>query len=505
MFEQAPVAISLLRGSELLIESANRQILQLWGKSTSIIGLPIVDTLPEIVEQGFADLLTDVYTSGVAHYGYETLARLNHGGQLVEAYFNFVYAPIRDVDGSINGVMVVATEVTGQVRAKQALQVSEKRFRTLLEAIAQMTWTNTPEGELTFYNQRWYDYTGLSAEQTRNQGWLAVIHPDDLAPTLQAFQQALASGETFEIENRYKRGNDGVYRWHLNRALPIRDEQGTITLWVGTATDIHEQKHLSSELEKQVKARTEQLQVSNYDLRRSNDNLQQFAYIASHDLQEPLRKIQSFGDLLKTNYSDQLGEGLDHLIRMQSAASRMSILIKDLLTFSRISTRQEAATSVSLNQVLTTVLENLEMAVLETGATVEVDSLPTVVGDESQLQQLFQNLLSNALKFHRLGVSPVVRVNTELAPRAKLPSGVNPSRSATAYHRISVSDNGIGFDEKYIDRIFQVFQRLHGKNQYEGTGIGLAICEKVVINHGGAIYANSQPGSGATFQVYLPA
>ncbi len=265
-----------------------------------------------------------------------------------------------------------------------------------------------------------------------------------------------------------------------------------------------EQRRVQLALEQQVEQRTRQLQASIGDLQRSNQNLQQFAYIASHDLQEPLRKVQQFGDLLRHQYASQLGEGTDYLTRMQAAAGRMSTLIRDLLTFSRISTQQEATAPVSLEAVVRAVLTDLELVIQETKAEVNVGSLPTVQGDQSQLEQLFRNLLSNALKFRRASVAPVIHITTQRVAAQDLPAGVRPVREGTAYERIDVSDNGIGFDPKYVDRIFQVFQRLHGKNEFAGTGIGLAICEKVVANHGGAITATGQPGQGATFSVYVP-
>ena len=180
------------------------------------------------------------------------------------------------------------------------------------------------------------------------------------------------------------------------------------------------------------------------------------------------------------------------------------MLIRDLLAFSRISTRQEAVRPVPLRTVIDMVLVDLELRIQETGATVEVDDLPVVPGDRLQLEQLFQNLLGNALKFRRADVPPLIQVRLQRVKAIELPASVRPARLASSYYRIEVIDNGIGFDARYVDRIFQVFQRLHGKNQYAGTGIGLAICEKVAANHGGAITARSQPGQGATFEVYLP-
>ncbi|GAB3769999.1 hypothetical protein GCM10028818_07060 [Spirosoma horti] len=504
LIEESPVAMNLFVGPNLVIEMPNEPMLKFWGKGNTVLNKPLLEALPELEGQPFLDILNTVYVSGVQYSAQEAAADIMVDGKLERYYFNFTYKPLRDADGQVYAIMSMAIEVTEQVITRRAIEESELRFRTLMEAIAQMTWTNTPDGEMNFFNQRWYDYTGLDAAQAKSINWEDVVHPNDLAYTLEAYKKALADGTNFVVENRYRRGSDGMYRWHLNRAIPIWDENGDITIWVGTATDIHEQKELAANLEEQVQIRTKELEASNYDLRRSNDNLEKFAYIASHDLQEPLRKIQSFGDILKSQYGSQLGDGANHLKRMQVAAERMSLLIKDLLSFSRISTRQERTTPVRLNVLVAEVLDDLEVAIQQAGAKILVDELPTIRGDASQLRQLFQNLLSNALKFRKMGVIPHIHVQNKRVLPSQLPASVKPAREAAAYHCIQVIDNGIGFDEKYIDRIFQVFQRLHGRSEYAGTGIGLAICEKVVANHGGAITAVSQLGEGAAFLIYLP-
>ncbi|GAB3790994.1 hypothetical protein GCM10028818_61780 [Spirosoma horti] len=304
----------------------------------------------------------------------------------------------------------------------------------------------------------------------------------------------------------------------------LKNKQGAVHGIIATGVEITQQvathqallvreeqlRQQSKALDRLVAERTQQLQESIQDLSRSNQNLEQFAYIASHDLQEPLRKIQQFGDLLKSRYAGSTEEELLYLDRMQTAASRMSLLIKDLLTFSRISTSQAVTQPVRLGQVITQVLDDLSVAIEESGAQIEVDRLPTVQGDKSQLNQLFQNLISNAIKFGRRTttgevVTPRITVRTSRILRNELPALLGFPRYAEAYHRIEVADNGIGFDSKYVDRIFQVFQRLHGKNEFAGTGIGLAVVQKVVTNHGGALTANSKLGEGAVFSVYLPA
>ena len=189
---------------------------------------------------------------------------------------------------------------------------------------------------------------------------------------------------------------------------------------------------------------------------------------------------------------------------MQLAASRMSILIRDLLTYARISTHQDTTVPVSLTTVVRTTVDDLDLLIAETGATLQIDELPNILGDPSQLGQLFQNLLTNALKFRQTTTAPHIQVRCQVVAASSLPATIQPTRQDLEYYLIEVADNGIGFDDKYTHRIFQVFQRLHGKTEYAGTGIGLAICEKVVTNHGGAIWARSQPNQGATFSIYFP-
>ncbi len=253
---------------------------------------------------------------------------------------------------------------------------------------------------------------------------------------------------------------------------------------------------LQLEVEERKKAE-ESLKAYAAELERSNRELQDFAYVASHDLQEPLRKIQVFGNRLAGKYSASLDDrGRDYLARMQNAATRMTTLINDLLTFSRVTTHARPYTRVDLNQVVQDVLSDLEARTEETGAQINmVDQLPTIEADPTQMHQLFQNLLSNALKFHKKEVAPKVELTAHCY--------VDENQQQEVC-QITITDNGIGFDTKYIDRVFGVFQRLHSRNEYEGTGVGLALCRKIVLRHHGHITAESVPGQGATFIVTLP-
>ena len=527
LIEEAPLATCLFVGRNMVVEVANETMLGYWGKDQSAIGRPLQEAVPELKGQPFLQILDDVFTTGRTYEARNAPAQLAINGVLSTYYFDFTYKPLRDATGEIYAVMDSAVDVTQKVMAQQALEASEARFRSIIEqAPVAVALFSGPDFIITLANERVLTFWGRAYQQVIDK------------PLFEALPEARGQGYEALLREVYTTG-----RRFVATELPVNLERngrleptyidfvydpyyeadgrlsGVIVLCVETTQQVlarqvieaseSRYRALSAELEQQVQRRTDELRVTVEDLQRSNANLEQFAYIASHDLQEPLRKVQQFGDLLVNQYGDRLGEGLDYVQRMQSAANRMSTLVRDLLTYSRITPQQEGNQRVSLTAVVQAVLTDLELLVGETRAIIDLSPLPTVPGDASQLAQLFHNLLNNALKFSRrneLGQSipPLVSIKATLVRFQDLPPLVKPARAVEDYHRIDVRDNGIGFDIKHLDRIFQVFQRLHGKSAYAGTGIGLAICEKVVINHGGAITASSQVGQGATFSVYLP-
>lgn len=260
---------------------------------------------------------------------------------------------------------------------------------------------------------------------------------------------------------------------------------------------------LMRELTQRKKAEKD-LRTYTEDLKRSNDDLEQFAYVASHDLQEPLRKIRAFGDRLQTKYAGDLDvTGMMYIERMQDAAHRMQNLIEDLLSFSRISKEHDLHVHIDLNQIVGEVLEDLCATIEESGATFEIAQLPEINGSKSQLKRLFQNLIGNAIKFKMPGRNPHITITALKVKREIPPAKPGFQRELLEYHRISIKDNGIGFDQKYAHRIFTIFQRLHGRSMYEGTGMGLAISRRIVDNHDGFITAKGVEDEGAEFAIFF--
>ena len=264
--------------------------------------------------------------------------------------------------------------------------------------------------------------------------------------------------------------------------------------------EIEIRKEAQENLEIKVTERTQELLAKNEELEFSNHELQQFAWVVSHDLKEPLRKIETFVKIIDERYLPNNDTAKDYVRRTIKSAERMSNLITDLIDYSRLSSDVLPGKN-DLNAILEEVLADLDYRVEEKKATVKLDKLPVVNGVSSQLRQLFQNLLSNSLKFTREGVAPVIEINAELVPEKSFDSETSPSGR---YCRITVSDNGIGFNEIYLDKIFKIFQSLNDRNAYEGTGIGLAIANKIVEKHNGIITAKSSPGNGASFIIVLP-
>ncbi len=385
--------------------------------------------------------------------------------------------PVLDDQGNLLGVVASFFDITERRKVEQALRESEQRFRSLADSMPQLVWTALPDGRVDYYNQRRLEYKDIKQSRDQDWDWAPILHPDDSQATVDAWLHALETGEVYQIEHRV-RMMDGSYRWHLSRGVPMLNEQGRIIRWFGTATDIHD-----------MKLAEDQMKIYASRLEKSNNELEQFAFMASHDLQEPLRKIEMFGDLLLERAANLQENERTYLDRMRNAASRMRAMIEGLLQISRVATQGKPFVRVDMSRITREVLSDFKDQIRDLSAKVEVGKLPVVNGDPLQLRQLMQNLIGNALKYRQPGRPPAINIFTE-----KLPGRV----------QIRIQDQGIGFPQEDADRIFEPFQRLVSRSEYEGSGIGLAICRRIAERHGGEIAALSEPGQGTVFIVTLP-
>jgi PAS domain S-box-containing protein len=364
-----------------------------------------------------------------------------------------------------------AADLIERKQAEAALLESEGRFRQLADSMPEIVWTARPDGYIDYYNERWYEFTGLSRDQLGDESYEPLLHPDDVKPCHEAWYGAVKTGQPYRIEYRFRDRHENRWQWFMGRALPVREGR-KIVKWFGSCTDIDEQK------------RNEE------DLRRANRDLEQFAHSASHDLQEPLRMVSAYGELLKREFGSRLGATADEYIGyMIDGALRMEQLLKDLRAYTLASTSgQKPAGDTDAGASLDKALANLEAGIRESGASITRSHLPSVSLHDFQLEQLFQNLVGNAIRYKSCD-PPQIHIAAARRGEEWL---------------FSVQDNGIGIDSQYKEQIFELFQRLHSIAEYPGTGMGLAICQRIVERAGGRLWVESEPGRGSTFFFTVP-
>ncbi|KQO22841.1 PAS domain-containing sensor histidine kinase [Flavobacterium sp. Leaf82] len=393
-------------------------------------------------------------------------------------------------------------DITDEKNNQETLIKSEEKFRLLADSMPQHIWTSDPMGNLNYFNKSVFTYSGIKQKEVDKYGWLQIVHPDDREENINAWMEAVKTGNDFLTEHRFRR-HDGEYRWQLSRAIAQKDAEGRIQMWVGTSTDIQDQKNFTDQLEKEVSERTEELESKNRDLINMNIELQSFAYISSHDLQEPLRKIQTFAsrlsDLDEQNIS---AKAKTYLNRIEVSAKRMQNLIQDLLEYSRTNSADRVFVRSNLDDIAEEIKSDFSERIEEKNAQIYFDPLGEATIIPFQFRQLLHNLIGNALKFTKNDVTPVIKVKANLIEGYKIKQAVDfPDK---LYYHLQISDNGIGFDTEYNERIFEVFQRLNTESEFSGTGIGLAIVKKIVENHKGIITASGIKDKGATFDIYIP-
>lgn len=521
LFEQAPGFIAALSGPDHVFTMANAAYRQVVGRS-DLIGKPVSEALPEVVGQGFIDLLDRVYRTGKPFVGRGVRIALSQGGDdtVEEHFLDFVYQPIFSRDGNVSGIFVQGHDVTDHRRAENALRESEERFRAIANSIDQLIWATRPDGFHDYYNQRWYEFTGVPVGSTDGAAWNGMFHPDDREGAWKTWRHSLETGEPYHIEYRL-RHRSGQYRWVLGRAQPVYDEQGRITRWYGTCTDIHDLKEAQEELkasrEHAIQSEEETRRLAGMlaervgELDAANEEIQRFAYIVSHDLRAPLVNIMGFTSELE-NCQDEIEkfyrsvsgshpnlvtpearaaieEDLAESIGfIRSSTIKMDKLINAILKLSREGRRVLAPEQISMNKLLEAQHHSLAHQLQEKGAELIIENVPDLSSDRLAVEQVFGNLIDNAVKY----LDPA-RPGRIVVRGQDLGLGV----------RYEIEDNGRGIDERDYERIFDLFRR-SGTQDQQGEGIGLAHVRALVRRLGGSISVQSRLGEGSTFTVTLP-
>ncbi len=656
LFKHAPSFIAATKGPDHVFELANSMYQKLVGDDRKLIGKTVAEALPEVKEQGFLDLLDQVYKTGVPFISEESAVQIDKkgNGQLENYYVNFVYQPVKEADGKVTGIFVQGNDITEVVRAKRLsqdqstvlemvtggaplgealnhlinsiekysargmkasillldtdgkrllhgggpslpaeynekihgieigpevgscgtaayskkavivrdiatdplwknfkdlamsfglrscwstpifsvadqtligtfalyydaphepteedrtiidfatrtaalvidrkkaeenLREREEHFRIIADNMQNLAWMMNIDGTRTWFNKQWYNYTGLTENESKEHGWKSAHHPETVARAIKSLEEGIKGNQPFELTFPL-RNSQGQFRRFLTRVYPIKGADDTVLRWIGTNTDIEEQETLTERLEILVNKRTEELV-------RSNEDLQQFAHVASHDLKEPVRKIKMFLNILRDEYTNKMDDrAKDHVLKLHSAVDRVKMMIEGVLKYSSVDSIDEAIEEVDLNLVVENVQKDLELLMQSKNATITFEHLPKIKGIPILIHQMFYNLINNSLKFAKNDVPSKISITAE-----------TKTLNGAQYVSVRFRDNGIGFDSEKKDVIFGTFKRLHSKDDYEGTGLGLALCKKIVNRHGGSISASGELGIGAEFFIELP-
>jgi PAS domain S-box-containing protein len=467
------------------------------GKHPKALGQKGAECWPEIWETIYP-LIVGVKTTGQSFFLEDRLIPIHRNGKLEDVYWTFSYSAVIGKDGDIEGVLVICNETTQKVLTTQQLAHFQQNFRNVVkQSPVAMCILVGPSHIVEVANDKMIELWGKPEREVLNRPIFEGL-PDARQQGLEELLDAVyRTGIPFHANERpvnlIRFGKQQVVYQNFVYE-PYRDSEGRVLGVLAISIDVTEQVISRHKIEDVVKERTE-------SLRKSNDELSQFAYVASHDLQEPIRKISIFTEQLAQNLKGADERSKNLLQKIDSSASRMLLLIRDILELSQLSNHSEFLT-VDLNNVLEETRAEQELSIDQQHARIESDKLPVIKAIPIQMSQLFGNLISNAIKFARPDEPLLLKITAEELSDDE--RATNSLKSNLKYVKLAFADNGIGFNEQYAGRIFEIFQRLHTKSQYQGTGIGLATCKKIAENHNGLIYAHSTLGKGAVFTVILP-
>lgn len=502
MVMQSPIAMTIFRGPEYVIDIANQTLMDnIWHKKAEeVMGKKALEVFPELKNQKYPELLEKVYNTGEAHREKESFAIVGELG----FYLDFEYLPLKDTEGKVTGILITVYDVTEKVKARQHVEEAEERLRLAVEATGLAHWDLDLVNYKIIYSERLPEIFGHSRGAVMTHAEMrAQVLPEDLENViLKAMDRALQHG-IYQYEARIKQPNGNI-KWIKTQGKVVFDTTGKPVKIIGAMADITEEKAFSHALENEVRERTKELAIKNEALEKMNAELKSFAYVSSHDLQEPLRKIRIFAErIIETEIGKLSDTGKDYFRRIERSASTMQTLINDLLSYSRTSNAERVMETVSMNKIMEEAKDQFREEMEEKKAIIHSDDLGMAYIIPFQFKQLLINLISNSLKFSKAGQPPVITLTHEIVKGNMIPNSL--ALPQLNYHHLTFSDNGIGFDNQYRERIFEIFQRLNSKERFNGTGIGLAIVKKIVSNHNGFIEATSERDKGATFNIWLPA
>ena len=484
LVREATVGIIVLIGEEMKVEIINAMYGRLINRTPEeMLGKRLFDIIPEAADP-FLPLLHNVLRTGEPLYLYDQPYFIYTNGEKKEGYLNVVYQPYKDAGGSIAGVMALCHDITVQVLSMKKMEEAEAKARLAIDSAYLGTYEITYATDEMTTSDRFDEIWGTEHGLTRKE-IVGRIHPEDIPGRQQSHNESIKNGNLhYEARIIWK---DRSEHWVRVKGKILYDEKGNPMTLLGVVQDINEQKLFAERLTSLVNERTMELQ-------RSNDDLLQFAHVTSHDLKEPVRKIKLFNARLQSEFSGLLPEkGKTYLAKVEHATGRILSMIEGVLSYSAISTSEQTIEPVDLNQIIKNIESDLEVIILQKNAVIMADSLPVVEGAAVLIYQLFYNVVNNALKFSMPETQPRISISASFI-----------KQDAKNMARIVIADNGIGFDQEHAKKIFDTFTRLHSKDKFEGTGIGLALCKKIAERHGGNISAMGIKGSGATVIITLP-
>ena len=468
MFDETPSFLCSLVGPKHTFEMVNKQFIRLVGRA-DIVGKTVEEALPEVVAQGFVTILDSVYKTGEPFYGNEVEVQLQREKKapLETRYVNFVYMPTYDEGNKVTGIFVHGNDITEQVLSRKQAEESGEMFKSYAEAMPQMAFIANAKGDIIFFNQRWYEYVdGMVG--TEGWGWKdkPIHHPDDLQIAIDRWSHSLKTGEPYEIQYRLRR-HDGEYRWHLGRALPLRDKIGHITHWLGTNTDIHDQK-------------------------RAMEQRDEFIGIASHELKTPLTSIKAYGQVLQKSFeSEGNSKSVQMLKRMNEQITKLTTLVSDMLDVTKIESGKLVinADTFEFNELVRETVQDLQLTTNKHKIELELGKDIIIHCDRERIGQVITNFITNAIKYSPESDRIIVRTTSD--------------KQCITF---SVQDFGIGIPENQLQSIFEQFFRVQGKElkTIPGLGLGLYIASEIVRRQGGKIWVESESGKGSTFYFSLP-